>query len=1252
MARCLGLLFVVIVAFVGCGKDRTSEVSSAKPPTASPAELKNEIPPDQLSTVLKANRLGIGLLEQFEYAKAAEQFRIVRKLAPGWIAGSINLSIALLNDSGVKAEDQKKSGSEVSAGTGNFQEALALLDDVIKRFPDNLHAHYCRGIILQFLMADPQHPENLIRAHDDFKFISEADPTDSHVWYKLAETLYDPSTRDNPNGPRMVGPEILPKKIEYLNKALEQNPYLASALHQLHLSYAQSGDRATQAKLIVKWRRLNPLMNTAAPGEVISNLYGSMGRYAQAIDPSPDRQAPQDKTPPPRFDVPTALDITLPAGHRWAKASDFTDKHAVFGRARARFGAAVAVLDLNGDGKLDLFLAASVVGPNGLRDALLVNKGEGRFEDATDAFHLPTDRVSLGVAAADFDADRRVDLFLTGVGDNRLLRNTNANSFEDVTKAAGIPGSTSISPTARWMDLDQDGDLDLYVINYSGVENVDLAFTEKTPPGAANTAFRNDGTPPRVPNHPADNWAPIAAATFAATAGLSLDLKPWPDAPALGAGLVPHTGLAMLDLDDDRDIDIVVSADGQVPTALVNDRLGAFRSVQLDKLGTAALNGLLATDLDKDGRIDLVGIGNRSKVAAWRNRSTRSPEGIKGIFEVFPCDARSWRTAVAEDLDLDTWTDLVGLPSDDSVTRPVWARNRETKLVPLDMAVAPDGDATTTGMALADLVGDPLPDLLSIRDGEAPRLARNLGNGQHWVAIGLGGRWKIDPDHMRTNSEGLGTRITIEGEGLEVEYTHTTPSSGLAQSATPVVLGLGNSSAIQLLHLRWPDGVLQCELNLPVDTTHRVAEYNRKTGSCPVLFTWNGERFVCLGDFLGGGGLGYLVAPGVYGQPDRDEAVAIAPGQLKAVDGRFRLAVTEPMDEIAYLDKFVLEVVDRPPGIQTTPDERFAPNGRRPTGELIAWSKTVEPVKASDQAGRDLTETLRRWDRATADGFRRLRGWIGYAEDHAITLDFGDRLKSFGSSDRLVLCLAGWVEYPYSQTNYAAATAGTSLKPPVLERLGSDGKWVVIDPDPGYPAGLPRMMTVDLTGKVSGPSCVLRIRTNMECYWDQAFIAVRDDSARLKTTSLTVTAASLGYRGYTREISPDGRLPLLYDYDYIDPAPLARLAGNLTRYGDVARLLQSDDDQLCLVGPGDEVRLEFDARSLASLPTGWTRSFVLRSIGYCKDADPFTATSDHVGPLPWKGMPEFPFKHGETRPADPSYDAYLREFQTRATTTR
>jgi hypothetical protein len=84
------------------------------------------------------------------------------------------------------------------------------------------------------------------------------------------------------------------------------------------------------------------------------------------------------------------------------------------------------------------------------------------------------------------------------------------------------------------------------------------------------------------------------------------------------------------------------------------------------------------------------------------------------------------------------------------------------------------------------------------------------------------------------------------------------------------------------------------------------------------------------------------------------------------------------------------------------------------------------------------------------------------------------------------------------------------------------------------------------------------------------------------------------------------------------------------------------------VGPGDEVKLEFDAKEIPALPTGWTRSYVLRAVGYCKDADPFTATSDTVGPLPWNGMGPYPFGKDGERPRDEAYKEYLRVYQTRS----
>jgi tetratricopeptide (TPR) repeat protein len=1247
-AASASLLGIVLTAVLGCGQSDRPEANPPEPEAKTPATPGAKKPAEPIDA-LALHFQGVGLMEQYEYARAAAAFRQVHEHEPDSIPASINLAIALLNMTGEQVEAARKTGGD-GAEMGNFEEALHLLANVLEREPDNLHAHFCTGIILE-------QQGDLAAAHEHFRRVTELDPKDAIAWYWSASTLTDP---DNPLV--TTSPKLAREQAALYEKALELDPYLTQAIYRLAFVSRLTGNPDRQRQLLARWENINPDRQkpVPGPGNTAAKVYGEMGRYAMIISPMPRQPAGEASSVTPKFEPSQPLKVKMAEGDRWAGAGDFQGDRAVLGRARARFGAAVSTFDANGDGKPDLYLPAAVVGAKGPRDALLINKGDGTFEDASAAFGLPADLVSLGAAAADFDADRHVDLFLTGVGKNRLLRNKDGKSFEDLTASLKGPGPAALSLMARWMDLDQDGDLDLYVVNYCAAEHAARAFLPDAPPppGVPNTVFRNDGQPEAIPGAPAPAWAPLAVAweNVKSKSGLSLALVPWTGMEPLLGGEAPHTGIAALDLEGDRDLDLVLTADGLPPVAVLNDRLGNFHETTMkDVTSLDAVSGLLVTDLDRDGRADLAAPSTGGRLVALRNTTERAKaDEIKITWEPFPVNADRWHEAAAGDLDLDGTPDLVGLAASASKDgaeqgmRPAWARNEGKRLSAREWPVTLETPGVV-GFTLADLAGDPLPDLLVVRSGEAPALARNLGNGHHWLALQLGGHWRVKPELMRTNSHAIGTRVVVEGQGLGITYDHTTPESGLAQSIGPVVLGLGPREAADLVHLRWPDGVMQCELNVASNQKMILSENNRKTGSCPVLFTWDGERFVCLGDFLGGGGMGYLVAPGVYSQPDRDEAVAIAADQLRAEQGRFLVSVTEPMDEVAYLDHLRLDVVDRPPGVTVAPDERFAPSGPRPTGELLAWREAIAAGRATDLEGRDMTGVLRHWDRRTVDTFRKREGWVGYAEEHGIVLDFGDRLARFGRDDRLVLCLAGWVEYPYSQTNYAAATAGVTLSPPAIERLREDGTWENIEPHAGYPAGLPRMTTLDLSGKLAGDRCVLRIKTNMECYYDQAFIAVRDRQAEraLRVTSLPVGAAVLGPRGYTREVSPDGRLPLLYAYDYVDPAPLARMAGKLTRFGEVAGLLQQDDDRFCVVGPGDEVRIEFDARSLPALPSGWTRSYVLRSYGYCKDADPFTATSDTVEPLPWKGMPAFPFAPGVERPEDPGHERYLREFQTR-----
>ncbi len=255
---------------------------------------------------------------------------------------------------------------------------------------------------------------------------------------------------------------------------------------------------------------------------------------------------------------------------------------------------------------------------------LLVNKGEGRFADRSAAFGLAKDRASIGVAAADFDADGQIDLCLTGAGGNKVLRNIDGRRFEDITsRLKGFP-TQAISIMARWLDLDQDGDLDLYIVNHCGIEHAEKAFAQEkvSVPGVANSVYRNDGQPPADSAIMARYRAPVATAYHGPSSkhGLSIALEPWPGAEALLGGARAHTGIATLDVDGDRDIDLVLSADRSAPVAIINDRLNVFREAVIEGIAPPdGLSGLLTMHIDLDGRPDVVAARWNGPMRPWRN---------------------------------------------------------------------------------------------------------------------------------------------------------------------------------------------------------------------------------------------------------------------------------------------------------------------------------------------------------------------------------------------------------------------------------------------------------------------------------------------------------------------------------------------------------------------------------------------------------------------------------------------------------
>jgi len=388
----------------------------------------------------------------------------------------------------------------------------------------------------------------------------------------------------------------------------------------------------------------------------------------------------------------------------------------------------------------------------------------------------------------------------------------------------------------------------------------------------------------------------------------------------------------------------------------------------------------------------------------------------------------------------------------------------------------------------------------------------------------------------------------------------------------------------------------------------------------------------------------------VYAKPSPEEYLKIEPDQLQPRDGAYLLQMLENLEEVTYLDEAKLIALDHPKEIDVYPLGAFGGRDAGPLRKLaVERSARVYALRAIAHNDRDVTGALQKIDRTYADNFR-LDRLAGYAEMHNLTLEFPEAVTRM---KRTALFLYGWVDFEYSSSNYAAYQAGVRLTPPVLEIENKEegGFRPLVEPM-GFPPGLPRMISVDLTDQAPLASRRLRLRTNMRVFWDQIFIAepLEDSVAadKIKVNEIKLSGAHLHRRGFPREHSPDGREPRVYDYGILDNTqPFKVMTGDYTKFGAVTELLTRSDDRFVIFGKGEEVTLEFPVKGLPVVPKGSTRSFLLYANGYCKDMDPHTAYPDTVEPLPFHGMSAYPYPSGESYPDDAEHRDYRKTWNTR-----
>jgi hypothetical protein len=671
-----------------------------------------------------------------------------------------------------------------------------------------------------------------------------------------------------------------------------------------------------------------------------------------------------------------------------------------------------------------------------------------------------------------------------------------------------------------------------------------------------------------------------------------------------------------------------VNEDGP-PQIFSNERNDAFANVTSRMLPDVkhSFSNLMLGDNNRDGAMDLFALPRGQRPAALLLNTGKSFQADTRSAQLLAAGGGPWSCAANLDFDFDGDLDIALLGR----TSTLWENAGDGRFVPA-------GTLPVEGLraaAVADFNGDGRIDILGVDATGSPRLLQNtLVGSANWIAVHLEG--------LRSNRLGFGAKVEIRTLDQYQKFEIAGQNGSRSQEGPTVWLGLGSARKADTITVRWPSGILQSEINAEAGKVVRIRELDRKGTSCPLLYTWNGSTFEFVTDFLGGSAIGYLVAPGTYSRPDSDEYVRIEGRRLAAQNGRYLLNLNNQLEEVIMFDQAQLLAVDHPAGTDIYPNERLMPAPPFPEHRIYTSRGAHPPLKAVDDAGRDILPAISRKDRRYPDGFRSLR-FKGYAEPHSITLDLGD----LSGAPRILLLMDAWIDYADSSSNLAASQAGIALQPPSLQVRDAKGSWQTVIPSMGFPAGLPKAMVVDLTGRFLARDFQVRIQTSMKIYWDRILVDTSVE-APMAVTRLDPVAADLHFCGYPRYYSPDGRLPWIYGYTRIAAAELwGTHAGAYTRYGDVRELLLGRDDRFVITRHGDEIALAFDANTAPPVQPGFVRDFLLYADGYGKDMDLNSAYPEVIGPLPFHAMSKYPYPPAERYPEDEEHRAYQRRYNTR-----
>jgi hypothetical protein len=1065
---------------------------------------------------IEKNNRAVGLMGQFDFSGAAGIFGTIADQGKDRADVVVNDGIALLN----------------RRNEGDAQGAATLFARALQERPGDLRALYCMGL---YLLNEGKPGEALTK----FRQVAAADPADAFAAYFAGQCL--------------VSLDKSAEAVEEYERALRIDPLLRSADYGEFQALQRLNRNDEAGKRLAEFQRL-----ADDPRATLAEFkYTRMGKKAEAIAIDAALPAALPAPTGSLFADVAPLKILNGAGITWRKFRPGEDS----------FRPSITAADIDGDGRLDLFITSAILVDGQIRNAVLLQRNGGFELDLNHPLAKVTD-VNAAVWG-DFDNDGLPDVYLCRRGANVLFRQTAPGEWKEITASSNAAGGDFDTVDAAAIDADHDGDLDLVLIRSNG------------PTELLNNNL--DGT----------------FSAIGAKAGISGDGRP---AVAIVTGDFNRDGL----------VDLMVVKQSPPNDIFINDSIWKYhQDPAFDLPAKTAITTALPTNDAESGRVAIFAIRNEvlgkfipDAKGIWTWQSL--PMKLQAAFPQGGHLLNARPPLAVADISGDGALTAIASGASGWMAFPAGAGGS-----PLH--------ATTelAAWALVNLDPSAGPSLVGMNTS-GPIIWRP-GSGRYpFAGLSLTGR-QSKSQTMRSNVSGIGVEVAGRFDSHWSLANTYRDQSGPGQSLQPISLGTGKAGKLDFIRLTWPDGLQQTELDLPAGKLSHISEVQRQTSSCPVIFAWDGKQYSFITDCLGGGGIGFATGPGEYAPQRPTENVLLPGGLLQPKDGQLILKIGEPMEEACYLDSARLVSYDLPAGWAMTLDERMAVNDPQPRGSALFYRKMLAPSRAVNDRGEDITTAIAKADGVAAEPGARDPRFIGFCQEHFVELVFDrpiERPADLAKDAGLLLLADGWIEYPYSQTMFAASQAKAPYRAPTLEARGADGKWVVVLKEFGYPAGMPRQMSVAIPrDKLPAGTTQLRLRTDQEIYWDRLALAWAEPCPGAIRRVHAIKSATLADVGFPFRSTGPQRQP---HYDYAHRLPLwdtRHQPGWYTAFGHIEELLSAADDACAILGPGEEVELRFAAPADPPAENS-TRHYVLELAGWCKDRDLYTKGGRTLGPLP------------------------------------